>query len=37
MHRGETAVQDLSIEPEMKALGENLTSIESVESLVTKK
>ncbi len=34
---GETTAQDLSNEPKMKALGKNLTSVESVESLVAKK
>ncbi len=33
----ETTARDLSDEPKTKALGENLTSVESVESLVTKK
>ncbi len=33
----ETTAQNLSNEPKMKAIGENLTSVESVESLVTKK
>ncbi len=37
MHRDETTAQELSNEPETNALGENLTSVESVESLVTKK
>ncbi len=34
---GETTTQDPSNKPKMKAPGENLTSVESVESLVTKK
>ncbi len=34
---GKTAGQDLSNEPKTKAPGENLTSVESVESLVKKK
>ncbi len=33
----ETTAPDLSNEPKTKALGENLTSVESVESLITKK
>ncbi len=34
---GETTAQNLSNETKMKSLGENLTSMESVEDLVTKK
>ncbi len=35
--RGEITTQDLSNEPETKALGEKFTSVESIESFVTKK
>ncbi len=34
---GETTVQDFSKEPKTKVLDENLTSVESVESLLTRK
>ncbi len=37
MHRGETTAQDLLNEPVTKTVGENVASVESVESLVTKK
>ncbi len=36
MQRGETTAKDLSNEPKTKVLGKNLTSVELVESLVTK-
>ncbi len=36
-HRGETAAQDFSNEPKTKALRENLTAIELVESWLQKK